>query len=341
MRTSPHLETLSVLEEESPLVGAKLESSADKGPRVELDTVGMSFRVAPFGMRIGKPYRLPCGAHIVWHGTYGRVEGSVAVAVSGTNVRALPLVDAVEVLRWFLEEAIDFCGVNRSELPKFEDTPVCRLDLVRDFHSVTSPAAMLVALSRLPQKGRVTTKVWNNRMTGQPQSLRIGNISGSAKLYDKCLESNGVAEPGHLRFEAEMRSALLTSVWARRNGGVVRTVEHLSEVGLGQLRRAMFRRVGFDREVANVRVFADAVASSGLSYQDMKGILGRVWLPQFTSGPTRKRYDDLMKAHNIPSITDDPSVERPWSLSYDAGTEVVREPARVAASPDQSGSRQR
>lgn len=116
-------------------------------------------------------------------------------------------------------------------------------------------------------------------------------------LYDKHAETLGtefVAREGRTRFEARLRSDVLTGQWAKRNGGCIRQVMDLKERTVEGLRRGMFERVGFDREVQAPGRLAEVVNGADLTPAERRNLWAFLTLgPQggdvgFARGSERK-----------------------------------------------------
>jgi hypothetical protein len=151
-----------------------------------------------------------------------------------------------------------------------EAVAVKRLDLVRDFDGVRSVPSILNGLANVAVKGRTTQRRFADGDRNRAQTLTVGpKAAWRSTLYDKHAETQGLAPEGRVRFEARMRSEVLTGQWARECGGVVRHVVDLHESKLEQLRRGMFERVGFDREVQPMgNRLAEMVGEAGLKPQE-------------------------------------------------------------------------
>jgi len=133
---------------------------------------------------------------------------------------------------------------------RFEDCRVVRLDLVRDFQGVARHNELLNGLAAVHQPGRAKVDRRADGDRNNAETLSIGPKAWRSTLYDKHAESHGTAPAGQLRFEARLRTAVLTGVTARRRAGAVHTLADLSEPKLAALRRWMFTRVGYDRTVS-------------------------------------------------------------------------------------------
>lgn len=264
-----------------------------KGPSAAVDTLGLSLPIEPdfdtVGCTItidkagtddeGYRYRrtLPGGGFLATGvGGAAWLEASLPkrADADGSNVYALDLPSALETAREMVREAEAFVTPDRRRDGHcFELAKVVRLDLVRDFDGISKMPDLLDGLSGVRQAGRAKVRRFADGERNMAQTLRVGPGAWASTLYDKRAETNGRAPEGRLRFEARLHAEQLTSVGAAKNGGHVGCVADLEEQKLRRLRRWMFERVGFDREVAGMgqaieKVFGD----NGLSKRQQREV---------------------------------------------------------------------
>jgi hypothetical protein len=316
-----------------------------------LDTVGISVPVAdydPTGCTVsirnaGTPEetrtfrrKLDGGGFAAWGiGDVVWLEASLPKRAGEDNIEAVNTSDAVELIAAMHEEAGSFIEYDQArDGHRFEFSKVVRLDLVRDFDGVQSPGFILDGLAQVPVTGRSKRRRFADGERNRAQTLTVGPMKAwAATLYDKHEETLGkahVAPEGRVRFETRMRSDVLTSVWAKQHGGHVRQVMDLEEVKLERLRRGMFERVGFDREVQAMGRLVEMVNDADLTARQRR----ELWA-YLTGGPfgldlgfardAERRYRRL--AADLGVVMVDPLTEGPnvtVQLDYDQGREVTR-----------------
>jgi hypothetical protein len=322
------------------------------GPaRAGLDTVGISVPVKdydPTGCTVsirkaGTPEetrtfrrKLDGGGFAAWGiGDVVWLEASLPKRKGEGNVEPVDTDEAVELLAEIHEEASSFIEYDQArDGHRFEFAKVVRLDLVRDFDEVKSPGFILDGLAQVPVQGRSKRRRFADAERNRAQTLTVGPMKAwAATLYDKHEETAGTrweAPEGRVRFETRMRSDLLTSVWAKSHGGHVRQVMDLEQEKLEQLRRGMFRRVGFDREVQAMGRLVEVVNGADLSDTERRNL----W-SYLTGGPygldlgfargSERKYRRMAEALGVVMV--DPLTEGPnvtVQLDYDQGVEVCR-----------------
>jgi hypothetical protein len=300
----------------------------------EVDTRGWKATVPNWGesvfdQDVTYSRELEGGGH-VFAGIGGvvRWEGSLPKRAGGENVDALRLVPALTVARGVYDELAE---VAELSVP-FEEGTVTRIDLVRDFDDVDQFELWSAGVQAVRHDRRVRT--FRHASHEFKKALTVGasaRTSWSGYCYDKHAESEGRAPEGRVRFEARLRKGSLRSEWAVKNGGKVVEVRDLTVEKLEGLRRATFRRVGFDREVLSMRGVAERVLQvEGLSDRQRMGFLGYVWGQaagvELCSRTTAWRYEKLASELGVAVprelLTEDAAVA--VSLDYDSGRQVVR-----------------
>lgn len=187
-------------------------------------------------------------------GRRAAMEGSIATLRHGSNLRPASMRDMWTVLDGLLHESSTYVAWDvRTEDLRFD-----RLDLDRDFFGLPSPQAIIGNLGRLP--GRPATKFMG--IGGQAESLVVSTTRWRATLYDKYLESGqghhagqpptGPGSPGHVRFEASLRSQAL------RNWNL-HTVSDLEKADLSQVTEYYFKRAGLDAVVGATEPLAEVL----------------------------------------------------------------------------------
>ncbi|MGK2955198.1 MAG: hypothetical protein ACSLFI_05945 [Solirubrobacterales bacterium] len=243
---------------------------------VGMDTIGLSYRVADH-VHLRRTSMDPVGSVAVKCG-WAYVEASLPRLTRQDNVRSLPLEEVESGIAELLEMADRLVG-RMQPGHRVENVRVKRVDLVRDFHGVPAIPSLLSDLSRIAQPGTVLAMPYIR--SGYMQTLSVGaKTSWMATLYDKHKQSHGVADPGHLRFEARFRSRL-TSAWALNHGGKVNVVPDLHPKKLDRLARSTWDEVQFGRPVAYDSAVA-ILADSNLSGSQKISAMG--WLAFQSSG---------------------------------------------------------
>lgn len=318
-----------------------------------MDTVGISVPVKDYDAtgctvsirKAGTPdetrtfrRKLDGGGFAAWGmGDVVWLEASLPKRKGEDNIESVGTEEAWELLAAMHEEAGSFLEYNKArDGHRFEQAKVVRLDLVRDFDGVKSPGFVLDGLAQVPVMGRSKRRRYADGDRNRAQTLTVGPMKAwAATLYDKHQETLGtkhVAPEGRLRFETRMRSDVLRSVWAKQNGGHVVQVMDLEEDKLQQLRRGMFDRVGFNREVQAMGRLVELVNDADLTARQRR----ELWA-YLTGGPfglelgfardAERRYRRL--AEELGVVMNDPKTMMEGrtvtvALDYDAGREVTR-----------------
>jgi hypothetical protein len=321
-------------------------------PPAGLDTVGISVPVSAFdatGSTVSilkadtaeetRTYRrkLDGGGFAAWGlGTTAWLEASLPKRKGEGNVEAVGTDEAWELLAAMHQEASSFLEFDVSrDGQRFECAKVVRLDLVRDFDGVQAPGFILDGLAQVPVTGRAKRRRFADGDRNRAQTLTVGPMKAwAATLYDKHEETRGTAweaPEGRVRFETRLRSDVLTGQWAKSNGGCVRQVMDLDEEKLQGLRRGMFERVGFDREVQAMGRLAEVVlAAEELTPAERRGLWAYLTLGPYGgdlgySRMTERKYRRM--AEELGVVMVDPRAEGPnvsVQLDYDRGREVTR-----------------
>lgn len=319
-----------------------------RAPRAELDTVGISIPIRDAdqsgatvtilnaGTRDQKSEwrrTLPGGGFLAGgRGHSAWVEASIPKRIGEDNVEAVPLPIALEALEALHAEALEYVEPDRHKGGhSFLDANVKRLDFVRDFDGVASQSIMLDGLATVPLRGRVKRRRYADVKRNRAETLSVGNSVWLATLYDKHAETQGLAPEGRVRFEARMRSDRLTSEWAKKNGGHIRSLRDMTEEKCQMLRRGMFHRVGYDREVAASARVADLIASTDLSPREQRNLWAYLTMPGAGADPgfgtqAAAKYRRLAEELGVTVLQlDDAGPEAPvvMRLDYDRGTEVI------------------
>jgi hypothetical protein len=317
-----------------------------RGVPARLDTLGLTLPITPCfttrGARVvvarlgttrqAFTYRhlLPGGGFVVLgRGDVAWVEASLPVRALGDNQEALLLPEALEAARELVREVEDLCEPNPTcGGHRFELYKVARVDLVRDFDGVTSLGYLLDGLHGLPAPGwaRKRRETFPGHWGGN--SLRVGTRGWGATLYDKHAESEGRAPAGRVRFEAMLRSRPLGGQWAAAHGGPIRVVGDVEEAQLQAMRRAMFERVGFGREVKSMNGVEKAILEApGLSGAERRQLFVYLTAPELAatlSSGSELKYRRLAQELGIAPgcVEDRPRESGGVRLDYGAGLEV-------------------
>lgn len=189
------------------------------------------------------------------------VEASLPNVAWGNNVLCLSLDQAVVEARRLYGQFGDRLpwSVNR-ELPPFEELLLARIDLVVDFEGIDDSASLLDQVDRNSRKLGIPT----DRHANLGKSLLLRRRRWSCGLYDKHLETRGIAPFGHVRCEVRLRAERLNSPWAERCGGRVSHMQDLTIDGMNSMMHNTFEAVGFDQPLVSVSDFDSVVAASGL-----------------------------------------------------------------------------
>jgi hypothetical protein len=223
------------------------------------------------------------------------VEASLPKRVNDDNIEGLTVPEAHEALQGLISEACEYVtptdrvlveGVGSVEdvVLSVDNPKIVRLDLVRDFQ-LRAPrhlGHLLDGLSGVKREGRTRTARFADGGRGNAQTLMVGPKSWSSRLYDKHAETVGKAPEGRLRFEAELRQKQLSSVFAKKHCGSISHVSDLEEDRLAKLRRAWFRRSGFDRCVVADPDVWTVLLQSGLPPMEQLKLRG--WLDALANG---------------------------------------------------------
>lgn len=313
---------------------------------LSVDTVGVAIPVKGRGVRPGvraefgerNRFRLPGGGFVgVGIGEMAWIEASLPNRVRGENTSGVGLDEAVEVIRGMVDEALHFVEPSDarelssesgvSGVVSVDDPRVVRLDLVRDF-KLSDPArltGLLDGLARVPRDGRVKVRRFADGRTGQAETLRVGPASWAATLYDKHVESGGLADRGSLRAEFRLRSRQLTSVATQSRHGAILTVSDLESNRCEGIRREWFDKAKFGTWVGGRSTIWDALRQTELSDREKIFFVG--WLQARNdsvitsiSSKTDRRYRRILAS--IPDL-EGAGGEVRMRLDYDSGREEV------------------
>ena len=227
---------------------------------------------------------------------YGKIEFNPSRFVDPAGFGLASLVDCLDVFPSVLAAAgVVVEAVHSDDLDSYS---LRRVDVAKDFHSVVSPSALIRGLAPIPRRWARKNLVHADPSRNGAQTLLVGSKSGSARLYDKCAETGGLAPVGTVRCEIEARVD-----WVRKYGGVS-TVADLHKLGLEELGRNRFEWSAMGVEVKSTNGVVDVVAQSGLSPREQANFLG--WLmTQSTphayvpASSTLAKYRKLQRELNI------------------------------------------
>ena len=322
----------------SPAVG--VDTVGISVPIVDADEVGATVSVVHSGTSDEKrTYRrkLPGGGFIAWGlGHTVWAEASLPKRAGEDNIEAVGTEEAWELISDLHDEVGGYVEFDRGKRGhRFEYSAVKRSDLVRDFDGVRSVPTMLDGLANVAVKGRAKQRRFADGERNRAQTLSVGpKTAWLSTLYDKHEETLGQAveaPEGRVRFEARMRSDVLTGQWARGHGGAVRQVMDLEEERLGAMCRAMFERVGFDREVQPMgNRLAEVLNEAELTPRERRELFafvagGPMGLDLGYGRPAQLKYRRLAEDLGVVMLAreyDGPA--QTIALDYDRGREVCR-----------------
>jgi hypothetical protein len=258
------------------------------------------------------------------------VEASLPKRTGDENIEALPVGQALEVMRAACEEAGAFCNPDRGRKGhRFEEAKVIRLDPVRDFDGVLHVGSLMDGLAGIPRGPREKVRRWSDSERNQAESLRVGPKAWGSLLYDKHRETDGKAPEGRVRFEARLHADQLTGAWARDLGAIMRCVGDVTEEKVRAIRLGAFERVGFEREVAAMTMVSDAVFScEDVSARERALLWAYLTAPGFAATlhrDTERKYRRIAKGLGVtPGEALEEAHKFTARLDFDAGTEVLR-----------------
>lgn len=311
---------------------------------VVVDTVGVAFPVRGMGLR--REFRseiaprtrfaLSSGGFLsLGVGEMAWVEASLPKRSRGENVSGVTISEAKELINEMVTEA---CLYVEPELSREITTEsgvravvsatnprIVRLDLVRDFQ-LTDPSRMtdiLNGLANIPRDGRIKVRRFADGRTGRAETLRVGPSSWAATLYDKHVESGGLADKGALRCEFRLRSRQLSGQRVQRLSGPLVSLDDLTVERCELLRLDWFERVRFGSWVGNTtNVWA---CLQGLDLTDREKIFFVGWLQARTdavdlelSPKTERRYRAVLASLSSNTAT---NIGTRIRLNYEMGCE--------------------
>lgn len=216
------------------------------------------------------------------HGPFAWFEHSLPNLVHGTNLRALPVVDAVRATETIYMEALSFV---EWAVP-LDDLRVMRLDADRDFLSELPISTLLEAIGAtrsLPYRPRgghwgneegFTSVVrghgarWLSRLYSKADEIgsrarRVENPAERNRLLREAVEAEGI-----LRCETRMRSPVLTEASLVRLGD-------LTDERVAGMCRKYFERAGYHEEVGSIdKIQAAAILMDPGEYKNFHKVIG-------------------------------------------------------------------
>jgi hypothetical protein len=204
--------------------------------------------------------KLPGGGFMA-AGIGGKVWVEASLPKRHERWEAMPVPEALEAARELYAEARQYFEPIKGDRYRetFDTAKVVRLDGVRELGGVLDQAALLSGLALVKRDRRHRVKRHLDPELNQAQTLKVGPKAWEAYLYDKNAETAGKAPEGLMRFEVRGRSDLLSSVWAERNVGLMRTISEVTPEKVARMTRAAFERVKFDQEVSAMGEVAAAI----------------------------------------------------------------------------------
>lgn len=262
--------------------------------RFGVDTVGLSFPVADVDLvgTTATVSRYGTGEESLTFRRQLEGGGFLATGVGGTCWveaslpkrvglwQALEPSAVPEVLDGLFSEACQFVTPRRADVDgirierSWRNSKVVRLDVVRDFSGVTGFSQLLDGLAAIRQPGRAKVRRYRDSDKNQAETLRVGpKGTWAATLYDKASETDGLAPPGSVRFEARLRSAFLRSKAAEPVVGRWRvTGSRIDDRLVEGLCRERWRHVGFGRTVSGTGSFVERINASDLSPREKRDL---------------------------------------------------------------------
>lgn len=307
-----------------------------------IDTVGVSFpiderksREAVFAAN-GRRLRLSGGGFVsVGVGESAWVEASLPKRAAGVNTESVGVAEARQLIASMVEEA---CELVEPAAPRqveradgsvvevsVENPRIVRLDLVRDFSlqdaSLLSP--ILNGLAEVPRGGAVKVRRFSDGRSGQAETLRVGPGAWAATLYDKHLESGGVADEGSLRCEFRLRARQLASARANAVDGAMAAVDDISDERCDALRRAWFDMVGFGAWVGGRDDFWERLRTLGMSEREQLSFAGWYFARQAGVEIAVCDKSDRKYRGALRELSDGRPSAGKVRLDYDVGHEVL------------------
>ncbi|MCA1726980.1 MAG: hypothetical protein LC722_04835 [Actinobacteria bacterium] len=298
--------------------------------RASIDTIAVSFEVGEpdsgpgvmmhssigesGGLEDVRTLRKLPGGGTLSSGVGGRakVEASAPKYLSGGNAEGVGFEAAIGVARAMWEEAGQYVRPVRS----WEESRVCRVDVVRDFTGVRGFEYLVHGLQphlRAPRaKGRL---FWDRARGGL--TLGVGNTRFRAYLYDKGAETGERQDQGRVRFELSLRSKRVREA----------AVSLQSEGELAEVCRRVFTTTGFGARVSGMgRVLGDVLEAAGLSTSEKYRLLGFMWARTFgaelhESSATRAKYNRLCRDLGVTLAKGDVGAPETFAaLDYDGAS---------------------
>lgn len=285
-----------------------------------MDTVGVAFPVKGSGLRrefasmVAPRTRFPLssgGFLSVGIGEMAWVEASLPKRSRGENTSGVHIAEARELVQGMVDEASVFVepagereimtesGVK--SVVSFDNPRIVRLDLVRDFQ-LEDPSRLsdiLNGLANVPRDGRIKVRRFADGRTGRAETLRVGPSSWAATLYDKHVESGGLALRGALRCEFRLRSRQLSGRRAQRIAGALVSLEDMTQDRCEIFRQEWFDRVRFGSWVGSTTNVWQCLEGYDLSDREKIFFVG--WLQARKDGvhlevssKTERRYRTVL-----------------------------------------------
>ena len=252
------------------------------------------------------------------------VEASLPGRMVGNNTAALPFSDLYAAIDDLLTEVATIVDFDPAVVaPRRLRVP--RVDIVRDFDGIETPALLIAGLGQSRQPGR--SQVLRQSDHGRAESLTVTmKTSWTATAYDKHRESRGLAPAGRVRFEARLKTRRLQGVWATRHGGPVQVVADMTEEKMEKMARSTFDAVGFGATVMSREEVARRVATSGLSGQEQVALVGHLvyqaaGLGSPLSEGSERKYEKIARELGVRLHPD--ALQAGMRLDWDTGRAVL------------------
>jgi len=191
-------------------------------------------------------YKLDSGPMLIFpsRGSYLSIEASLPKLVYGNNINALPAHLACEALSKPFQELVELVQLEQEGL-KVEESPLARLDIVRDFDDVSHIQELILGHDSVYRPGFYVDVPHDGDSPVRALYIKKYRGAGSGgkwvyetKSYGKHAE-NPAAPVGRFRYEVTLRHGA-TGTLAKMAGGRMTRVRDVTEERLEAVARATF-----------------------------------------------------------------------------------------------------
>jgi hypothetical protein len=255
---------------------------------------------------------------------WGKVECNPSRFVDPQGCALLPVrqLDAALAVMWSAAGEL-----TRPGCP-LQDARVKRVDVARDFRSVTSTALYVEGLGPVHRPYARRSFTYNDPAKGNAQTLYVGSKAGGVRLYDQheAYADKGAPE-GALRWEVEARTG-----WLERVG--VRRVGDLDAVSVARLARGRWEwsRMGepVTGPVNAVQVLQRRIEAGEISRTVAVRLAGELLFQSFGYGGQARRseyrYREVLSSVGLTTSalwSNDLAAQAVGRLDFDTGTEEL------------------